>query len=82
MGPLVTAQHRDKVRGYVDTGVPKGAELVVDGRGLKLQGSENGFFLGGSPVRPRQPDMRSTARRSSGRCWSVVRAGSYARRWR
>ncbi|HVB68299.1 MAG TPA: CoA-acylating methylmalonate-semialdehyde dehydrogenase, partial [Acetobacteraceae bacterium] len=47
MGPLVTAEHRAKVAGYVDRGVAEGAELVVDGRGLKLQGYENGFFLGG-----------------------------------
>ncbi len=47
MGPLVTAEHRDKVSGYVDLGVKEGAKLVVDGRGLKLQGYENGFFLGG-----------------------------------
>ena len=47
MGPLVTREHRDKVKGYVDLGVKEGAKLVVDGRGLKLQGYENGFFLGG-----------------------------------
>src|SRR5262249_13367130 len=43
MGPLVTRQHLDKVRSYVDHGVKEGAKLVVDGRGLKLQGYENGF---------------------------------------
>src|SRR5438128_8571418 len=48
MGPLVTKQHLDKVRGYIDHGVKEGAKLVVDGRGLKLQGYEDGFFLGGS----------------------------------
>ncbi len=47
MGPLVTGAHRDKVRGYVDTGVAEGAALVVDGRALKVPGSEAGFFLGG-----------------------------------
>ena len=54
MGPLVTRQHLDKVRSYVDLGVKEGAKLVVDGRGLKLQGYENGFFLGGCAVRRRQ----------------------------
>src|SRR5213075_1501066 len=48
MGPLVTKQHLDKVRSYIDLGVKEGAKLVVDGRGLKLQGYENGFFIGGS----------------------------------
>jgi malonate-semialdehyde dehydrogenase (acetylating)/methylmalonate-semialdehyde dehydrogenase len=46
MGPLVTRQHRDKVRGYVDLGVKEGAKLVVDGRGLAVKGHEDGFFLG------------------------------------
>ncbi len=48
MGPLVTRAHLDRVSGYVDLGVEEGAELVVDGRGLKLQGYENGFFIGGT----------------------------------
>jgi len=43
MGPLVTKQHLDKVRGYVDAGVAEGATLLADGRGLKI---DNGFFLG------------------------------------
>jgi malonate-semialdehyde dehydrogenase (acetylating)/methylmalonate-semialdehyde dehydrogenase len=46
MGPLVTREHRDKVKGYIDTGVVEGASLVLDGRGLKVPGHENGFFLG------------------------------------
>ena len=46
MGPLVTAAHRDKVRGYIDAGVQQGATLVVDGRGLTVAGHERGFFLG------------------------------------
>jgi malonate-semialdehyde dehydrogenase (acetylating) / methylmalonate-semialdehyde dehydrogenase len=46
MGPLVTGEHRQKVAGYVDAGVAQGATLVVDGRGLEIQGHENGFFLG------------------------------------
>ena len=43
MGPLVTKEHLEKVRGYVDLGVKEGAKLVVDGRNLKLQGYENGY---------------------------------------
>jgi malonate-semialdehyde dehydrogenase (acetylating)/methylmalonate-semialdehyde dehydrogenase len=46
MGPLVTRQHYDKVRSYVDHGVQEGAKLVVDGRDFKLPGYENGFFMG------------------------------------
>jgi malonate-semialdehyde dehydrogenase (acetylating)/methylmalonate-semialdehyde dehydrogenase len=48
MGPLVTKQHMEKVLGYIDAGVKEGADLVVDGRGLKLQGYENGYFIGAS----------------------------------
>ena len=46
MGPLVTQQHLDKVRSYVDAGESEGATLVVDGRGLKVDGSETGYFIG------------------------------------
>jgi malonate-semialdehyde dehydrogenase (acetylating)/methylmalonate-semialdehyde dehydrogenase len=46
MGPLITAQHRDKVAGYVDQGEREGAKLVVDGRGKRVPGAEEGFFLG------------------------------------
>jgi malonate-semialdehyde dehydrogenase (acetylating)/methylmalonate-semialdehyde dehydrogenase len=58
MGPLVTEAHRDKVRGYVDAGVESGATLVVDGRGLKIPGSEAGFFLGPSLFDHVTPDMK------------------------
>jgi malonate-semialdehyde dehydrogenase (acetylating)/methylmalonate-semialdehyde dehydrogenase len=47
MGPLVTREHYNRVKGYVDLGVEEGAQLVVDGRGLQLSGHEAGFFLGG-----------------------------------
>ena len=46
MGPLVTREHRDRVRGYIDAGAAEGAALVVDGRGLAVPGHEAGFFLG------------------------------------
>jgi len=48
MGPLVTRQHLDRVRGYIDAGVREGAELVVDGRGFRGEGCEGGFFIGAS----------------------------------
>jgi malonate-semialdehyde dehydrogenase (acetylating) / methylmalonate-semialdehyde dehydrogenase len=58
MGPLVTPQHFDKVRGYVDTGVGEGAKLVVDGRGLKVPGRHKGFFLGGCLFDDVTPSMK------------------------
>jgi malonate-semialdehyde dehydrogenase (acetylating)/methylmalonate-semialdehyde dehydrogenase len=78
MGPLVTKQHFDKVKGYVDLGVQEGAKLVVDGRGLKLQGYENGFFLGGCLFDQVQPSMRIYKEEIFGPVLSVVRVPDYA----
>ena len=58
MGPLVTREHLDKVRGYVDLGVTEGATLVVDGRNLVVAGHESGFFLGGCLFDHVTPAMR------------------------
>lgn len=57
MGPLVTAQHLQKVRGYVDRGLGEGAELVVDGRGQRVEGHAEGFFLGGCLFDRVTPEM-------------------------
>ena len=46
MGPLVTKEHRDRVKRYIDRGVDEGATLVLDGRGIRVAGHEQGFFLG------------------------------------
>ncbi|BBK36565.1 methylmalonate-semialdehyde dehydrogenase (acylating) [Allostella sp. ATCC 35155] len=78
MGPLVTRQHLDKVKGYVDDGVKAGAKLVVDGRGLKLQGYEDGFFLGGCLFDHVTPDMRIYKEEIFGPVLSVVRVPDYA----
>jgi malonate-semialdehyde dehydrogenase (acetylating)/methylmalonate-semialdehyde dehydrogenase len=58
MGPLVTRQHLDKVRGYVDLGVAEGAVLLVDGRDLRLAAHDEGFFLGGCLFDRVSPTMR------------------------
>ena len=77
MGPLITGAHRDKVRGYVDHGVSEGAKLVVDGRGHKVAGCEEGFFLGGCLFDHVQPDMRIYREEIFGPVLSVLRTGSY-----
>ncbi len=46
MGPVISAQHRDKIVGYIDSGVQQGAKLVTDGRGIKVPGHDKGFFVG------------------------------------
>jgi malonate-semialdehyde dehydrogenase (acetylating)/methylmalonate-semialdehyde dehydrogenase len=58
MGPLVTREHRDRVRGYVDLGVTEGAQLVVDGRSIKVPGHEQGYYLGPCLFDHVQPQMR------------------------
>ena len=76
-GPLVTAQHRDKVKSYVDLGIAEGADLVVDGRDFTMQGYENGFFLGGCLFDRVQPDMRIYREEIFGPVLSVVRAPDF-----
>lgn len=78
MGPLVTREHLAKVSGYVDLGVKEGASLIVDGRGLKLQGYENGFFLGGCLFDHVTTDMRIYKDEIFGPVLSVVRAPDIA----
>jgi malonate-semialdehyde dehydrogenase (acetylating)/methylmalonate-semialdehyde dehydrogenase len=46
MGPLVTGEARDKVLGYIETGIREGATLAIDGRDVKVEGHEDGFFVG------------------------------------
>jgi malonate-semialdehyde dehydrogenase (acetylating)/methylmalonate-semialdehyde dehydrogenase len=77
MGPLVTKEHFDKVTGYIDQGVKEGAKLVLDGRGLKLQGYENGYFMGGSIFDHVKPEMSIYTDEIFGPVLSVVRAPNY-----
>ncbi|MGH7047271.1 MAG: CoA-acylating methylmalonate-semialdehyde dehydrogenase [Stellaceae bacterium] len=77
MGPLVTRQHLDRVRSYVDLGIAEGAKLAVDGRGLKLQGYENGFFFGGCLFDDVKPEMRIYQEEIFGPVLSVVRAPDF-----
>jgi malonate-semialdehyde dehydrogenase (acetylating)/methylmalonate-semialdehyde dehydrogenase len=77
MGPLITGAHRDKVREYVDRGVEEGARLVVDGRGFRLRGHEDGFFLGGCLFDHVTRDMRIYREEIFGPVLSVVRADSF-----
>ena len=77
MGPLVTKQHFDKVRGYIDTGVNEGAKLVVDGRGFKMQGFENGYFVGGTLFDHVKTDMTIYKEEIFGPVLAVARAPDY-----
>ncbi|MGE0055105.1 MAG: CoA-acylating methylmalonate-semialdehyde dehydrogenase [Hyphomicrobium sp.] len=77
MGPVVTAQAKQRITHLIDSGVKEGAELVVDGRGFKLQGYENGFFLGGTLFDRVTKEMDIYKQEIFGPVLSVVRAGSY-----
>ncbi|WP_119461984.1 CoA-acylating methylmalonate-semialdehyde dehydrogenase [Rhodospirillaceae bacterium SYSU D60014] len=77
MGPLVTKQHLEKVKGYIDKGVQEGAEIVVDGRDFRLQGYENGYFLGGTLFDRVTPEMAIYREEIFGPVLSVARAKSY-----
>jgi malonate-semialdehyde dehydrogenase (acetylating)/methylmalonate-semialdehyde dehydrogenase len=77
MGPVVTAEAKRRITSLIDQGVKEGADLVVDGRGLVLQGYENGFFLGGSLFDRVTPEMAIYKQEIFGPVLSVVRAGSF-----
>ncbi len=76
-GPMVNADAITRVSGYIDQGVAEGADLVVDGRGFKMQGYENGYFIGGSLFDNVTPDMSIYKEEIFGPVVSVVRANDY-----
>jgi malonate-semialdehyde dehydrogenase (acetylating)/methylmalonate-semialdehyde dehydrogenase len=77
MGPLVTAAHRAKVESYIARGEAEGAKLVLDGRGLSLQGNEGGYFTGPTLFDHVTPDMTIYREEIFGPVLSVVRRDSF-----
>lgn len=77
MGPLITAQHRDKVSGYVDIAEADGAEIVVDGRGFTVDGHEDGFFFGPTLLDRVPTTSRAYREEIFGPVLSVVRVKSF-----
>jgi malonate-semialdehyde dehydrogenase (acetylating)/methylmalonate-semialdehyde dehydrogenase len=78
MGPLVTAVHKAKVEGYIAKGAEEGAKLVVDGRGYKVSGNENGFFVGGTLFDHVTPEMTIYKEEIFGPVLAVVRVANFA----
>lgn len=76
-GPVVTAEHRDRIANYIQMGVDEGSELVVDGRDFKLQGYEKGFFIGPTLLDNVKPDMESYKEEIFGPVLQIVRAESF-----
>lgn len=76
-GPVVTAAALSKIKDYVEVGINEGANLAVDGRDFKMQGYENGFYMGGCLFDNVTKDMRIYKEEIFGPVLSVVRAGDY-----
>ena len=77
MGPVITKAAKERITALIDGGVEAGAELVVDGRNLSLQGYEEGYFLGGSLFDRVTTDMDIYREEIFGPVLSVVRAADY-----
>ncbi|WP_295462603.1 CoA-acylating methylmalonate-semialdehyde dehydrogenase [uncultured Pseudomonas sp.] len=78
MGPLVTGQHKAKVEGYITKGVEEGAKLLVDGRGFKVPGAENGFFVGATLFDGVTPEMTIYKEEIFGPVLGIVRVPDFA----
>jgi malonate-semialdehyde dehydrogenase (acetylating)/methylmalonate-semialdehyde dehydrogenase len=76
-GPLVTKDALNRVKSYIDAGVAEGANMLVDGRGFKMQGYEDGYFIGGTLFDNVTPDMKIYKEEIFGPVLVVVRADNY-----
>jgi malonate-semialdehyde dehydrogenase (acetylating)/methylmalonate-semialdehyde dehydrogenase len=76
-GPVVSAAHLQRIESYIQLAVNEGSELVVDGRGFKLQGSEGGFFLGPTLLDRVTPEMKSYQDEIFGPVLQIVRAATF-----
>lgn len=77
LGPLVTAAHRERVASYIEMAVDEGQKLIVDGRGFRLQGYENGFFMGGTLLDHARPEHKSYNDEIFGPVLQIVRARNF-----
>jgi malonate-semialdehyde dehydrogenase (acetylating)/methylmalonate-semialdehyde dehydrogenase len=77
MGPLITKEHFEKVKSYLDIGVEEGADLIVDGRGLRVKDHENGYFLGGCLFDNVKPHMRIYKEEIFGPVLAIVRVKTH-----
>jgi len=76
-GPVVTAAHKAKIENYIQIGIDEGAELVIDGRGFKLQGHEKGFFVGPTLFDHVTTDMQTYREEIFGPVLQMVRAKTF-----
>jgi malonate-semialdehyde dehydrogenase (acetylating)/methylmalonate-semialdehyde dehydrogenase len=78
LGPVITQQAKERIEGYIETGVKEGAKLVVDGRGTRIPGHEGGFYTGGTLFDHVKPGMRIYNEEIFGPVLSCVRAHDFA----
>ncbi|WP_085689185.1 MULTISPECIES: CoA-acylating methylmalonate-semialdehyde dehydrogenase [unclassified Pseudomonas] len=78
MGPLVTAEHKARVEGFIDQGVAQGAQLIVDGRHFKVPGAEAGFFVGATLFDHVTTDMSIYQQEIFGPVLGIVRVPDFA----
>ena len=76
-GPVITAASRDRIKGLINSGVEQGADLVVDGRNISIQGYEKGFYVGPSLFDRVETNMDIYKQEIFGPVLSVVRRGTY-----
>jgi malonate-semialdehyde dehydrogenase (acetylating) / methylmalonate-semialdehyde dehydrogenase len=74
MGPVISAAHRERVLGYIEKGLAEGAELILDGRDIKVPDYPNGFFIGPTIFDKVTPDMAIASEEIFGPVVSIVRA--------
>jgi malonate-semialdehyde dehydrogenase (acetylating)/methylmalonate-semialdehyde dehydrogenase len=77
LGPLVTAPHRARVKNYISMAIEEGQKLVVDGRDFRLQGYENGYFMGGTLLDGAKPGMKSYTDEIFGPVLQIARAKNF-----
>ncbi len=77
MGPIVTAEHKKKIEGYIQLAADEGADLVIDGRGRRLPGQEEGFFLWPTLIDHVTPSMKSYQDEIFGPVLQIIRAETF-----
>ena len=77
MGPVISLEHKNKIEDYISTGEEEGAKLILDGRNYKIQGYENGYFVGPTVFDNVSKDMKIYKEEIFGPVLSVVRAKDY-----
>ena len=77
MGPVISREHKEKIENYISKGVEEGADLILDGRGYKIQGYENGFFMGPTLFDNVNKSMTIYKEEIFGPVLSVIRANDY-----